>query len=101
VDAYLHLAELTEQLNINGEAFNFSRDEPLSVRDIHKSVYEAVGIKYLEPIVRNLARSEIKDQHLDSKKAREVLKWESKVSLIEGLKNTAVWYSDYFSKSKS
>jgi CDP-glucose 4,6-dehydratase len=101
VDAYLHLAESTEQLNINGEAFNFSRDEPLSVRDIHKAVYEAVGVEYLEPIVRNSARSEIKDQHLDSKKAREVLKWKSKVSLSEGLKKTAEWYSDYFSKGKT
>ena len=97
VDAYLHLAESTESKPINGEAFNFSRDEPLSVLDIHKAIYEASSIEYRTPTISNSAKSEIKDQHLDSKKARELLGWTSKVTLQEGLKLTAEWYKNYLS----
>jgi CDP-glucose 4,6-dehydratase len=95
VDAYLHLAESTESNQFNGEAFNFSRDEPLSVLDIHKEIYKASGIEYRTPIISNSAKSEIKDQHLDSKKARELLGWTSKVTLQEGLKLSAEWYENY------
>jgi CDP-glucose 4,6-dehydratase len=43
VDAYIHLAVETEKGKINGEAFNFSRDEPLSVMDLYKQICQ----KYL------------------------------------------------------
>jgi len=99
VDAYLHLAESTEKLEINGEAFNFSNDHPLSVLEIHKAIYEASGVDYLEPLVRNIAKSEIQDQHLDSSKAHNILNWKSNVTLHEGLRRTAEWYSNFFSKS--
>jgi CDP-glucose 4,6-dehydratase len=99
VDAYLHLAESTEELGINGEAFNFSRDEPLSVLELHKAIYEVVGVDYIKPIIANSAKSEIKDQHLDSKKAREILGWSSKVTLKEGLELTYDWYRNYLSMS--
>jgi CDP-glucose 4,6-dehydratase len=99
VDAYLHLAESTEKMEINGEAFNFSRDEPLSVIELHKAIYEVAGVDYLKPIISNTAKSEIKDQHLDSKKAREILGWSSKVTLKEGLELTYDWYRNYLSMS--
>lgn len=100
VDAYLYLAESTVRLKINGQAFNFSRDEPLSVIDMHRAVYEAVGIEYKKPTIINSAKSEIRDQHLDSKKARDLLNWNSRISLSEGLKITAEWYSNYLSETK-
>ena len=95
VDAYLHLAESTETNQFNGEAFNFSRDEPLSVLDIHKEIFAASGTEYRTPTISNSTKSEIKDQHLDSRKARELLGWSSKVTLQEGLKLTAEWYQKY------
>ena len=97
VDAYLHLAESTESNQFNGEAFNFSRDEPMSVLDIHMKIYEASGIEYRRPVISNAAKSEIKNQHLNSRKARELLGWKSKVTLQEGLKLTAEWYKNYLS----
>jgi len=96
VNAYLHLAESTEEMRINGEAFNFSNDHPLSVLEIHKAIYEAAGADYVQPNVRSHAKSEIQDQHLDSTKARKLLNWSSSVSLEEGLRNTAGWYTSYF-----
>ena len=100
VDAYLCLAESTEKQEINGQAFNFSRDEPLSALDIHKAVYVASNQEYVEPKILNSTKSEIRDQHLNSQKARRILNWTSKVSLSEGLSMTADWYSDYFTKNK-
>jgi CDP-glucose 4,6-dehydratase len=100
VNAYLHLAESTEELSLTGEAFNFSRDEPLSVLEIHSAIYKALNIDYLNPVIHNTATSEIKDQHLDSRKAREILGWESKINLESGLKLTAEWYADYLGARK-
>ena len=100
VDAYLCLAEATEKLEINGQAFNFSRHEPLSALDIHKAVYAACNHEYVAPKILNSAKSEIKDQHLDSQKAEKILNWTSKVPLSEGLSMTADWYTHYFSKNK-
>ena len=100
VDAYLNLAESTEKLKINGQAFNFSRDEPLSVLDIHKAIYKASNRDYVAPKIIDSAKSEIKDQHLDSRKAKTILNWSSNVSLSEGLALTAEWYTNYFLKNK-
>ena len=96
VDAYLHLAESSEKLDIAGEAFNFSRDEPLSVLEMHKAIYATKEISYVAPDISDSARSEIKDQHLDSKKAKDVIGWQSKISLEEALRITSKWYEGYF-----
>jgi CDP-glucose 4,6-dehydratase len=95
VSAYLRLSEVSQSKNLNGEAFNFSRDEPLSVLDLYKSVSIAVVGKLVDPEIQNTARSEIKDQHLDSSKAKSVLGWESKLTLEDGLKKTISWYKTY------
>jgi CDP-glucose 4,6-dehydratase len=100
VDAYIHLAEATEKLNINGEAFNFSNDHPLTVFEIHKAIYQAAGKHYQEPLIQNTAKSEILNQHLDSSKAKSILGWSSKLSLDDGLRITADWYSNFLRKTK-
>jgi CDP-glucose 4,6-dehydratase len=95
VSAYLKLSEVSQTKDINGQAFNFSRDEPLSVLDLYKSVSIAAVGKFVDPEIQNTAKSEIKDQHLDSSKAKSVLGWESKVTLEDGLEKTVKWYKAY------
>ncbi len=92
VDAYIHLATKTKTENLNGEAFNFSRDQPLTVMEIYKGICEITSGVYVEPKILNAANNEIKDQYLDSSKAREILGWESKFTLESGLKETLSWY---------
>jgi len=92
VDAYIHLAVETEKGKINGEAFNFSRDEPLSVMDLYKQICQAFNNSYVEPKILNSAKNEIKDQHLDSSKAKKVLGWKSNFTLTDGLTETINWY---------
>jgi CDP-glucose 4,6-dehydratase len=100
VGAYLFRAEQTETKNIQGEAYNFSRDEPLSVLDIYREVCSVVVGKYVEPKILSTTTSEIKDQHLDSSKARKELGWNSNVSLELGITKTLEWYIKYFKDNK-
>lgn len=98
VEAYLHLAVETEKGKINGEAFNFSRDEPLSVMVLYKQICHTFNGSYVEPKILNTAKNEIKDQHLDSSKARKVLGWKSNFTLTDGLTETINWYKTNLTK---
>nr|WP_320132882.1 NAD-dependent epimerase/dehydratase family protein [uncultured Holophaga sp.] len=92
VDAYLALAEAADREGVKGEAFNFSPERALSVLEITRMVLEAAGRPDLEPVIANTAKAEIKDQYLDSSKARERLGWSCQRSLKEGLEATTAWY---------
>ena len=95
VSAYLNLSEVSQTKGINGEAFNFSRDEPLSVLELYKNISNAGVGKFIEPEIQNTAKSEIKDQHLNSGKAQSILGWKSSVTLQDGLTKTVSWYKSY------
>ena len=95
VSAYLVLAEqLAAQPSLTGEAFNFSNDTPLAVRQTVDRILALMGSD-LTPVVLNEATSEIPRQYLDSAKARRVLGWRPAFDLDEGLKRTIAWYRDH------
>ena len=98
VDAYMHMADAVSSAGIPGEAYNFSRDEPISVLDIYRAISDEIVGRYVEPKIMDSAKSEIIDQHLDSSKARKELGWVSSITLKEGLKKTHKWYLDFFSR---
>jgi len=100
VSGYLKLAEVSQSKDINGEAYNFSRDEPLSVLELYKQICQSTVGKYVEPKVLNKAKSEIKDQHLNSAKAKNALGWSSNVSLESGVARTVDWYKHYLIGAK-
>ncbi len=93
VNAYLTLAEKMKVLKLEGEAFNFSNDRPLSVLDVFKRISSNVNKKNVEPRILNEAQFEIKHQYLSSQKAKDILSWESQFSIDEGLKDTISWYA--------
>jgi len=95
VDAYLHMAQAIETKNISGDAFNFSRDEPMTVLELYRKISEVVVGSYIEPEIQNTAKAEIHSQHLDSGKARRELGWNSKVTIEDGLKRTLDWYKKF------
>ena len=100
VDAYLSLAENADREGVRGEAFNFSPERPLSVLEITRMVLEAMGRGDLEPIIQNTAKAEIKDQYLDSSKAKRLLNWSPKCTLQEGLEATVVWYRAFLAEAR-
>lgn len=97
-DAAIGYMRLAEQMELNptlrGQAFNFSAEEPLSVLGIVDAILEKMGSDLL-PDVRNEASNEIRDQHLSSRKAREVLGWKPVFGLDEGLERSIRWYRDF------
>jgi CDP-glucose 4,6-dehydratase len=97
VAAYIQIAGSLMTGSNSGEAFNISREEPISVLDIYRTISLLVRGSYMEPVVLNEAHGEIVNQHLSSKKARELLHWESRYPLQEGLNETIEWYKNYFS----
>jgi CDP-glucose 4,6-dehydratase len=95
VSAYLYLAEKMEELNVQGEAFNFSNDKPVNVKDLVESVLNVMGRKDLEPVILNEASNEIRYQYLTSEKAKSILGWLPRYTLDQGLRETINWYTNY------
>jgi CDP-glucose 4,6-dehydratase len=94
--AYTLLAEkLSGKRSLAGEAFNFSNEIQVTVRELVDRVLALMDSK-LEPIILNEASNEIRHQYLSAKKAREGLGWKPLFTLDEGLKKTIDWYSNYF-----
>ncbi len=94
VAAYLLLATHLDQPEIQGQAFNFGLDAPCTVLQIVETLQSLMGCSHLSPQVLNRASAEIRDQTLDSSKAKTLLNWSSRYSLEEGLTQTIQWYSN-------
>jgi len=95
VKGYLLLAEKFQKLNLGGEAFNFSNEQPLSVAKLVNTIYETVG-KKADYQILNQAKNEIKHQYLSSKKAKKILGWKPKYNLQNGLEKTIRGYQEIF-----
>ncbi|MBU0591471.1 GDP-mannose 4,6-dehydratase [Candidatus Micrarchaeota archaeon] len=98
VSAYKVLAKATAEKQFHGEAFNFSNEIQLTVLQMVGKILKACGKENLNPVVQNKATNEIKNQHLDASKAKKILGWKSEWGIDDGLKETAEWYHNYFSK---
>jgi CDP-glucose 4,6-dehydratase len=94
--AYLHLAEQMDRSEILGEAFNFSNELQITVKELVQKILSLMGKTNLEPIILNQANNETKHQYLSAQKARQLLSWSSQYSLEEALKETIMWYQDFF-----
>ena len=94
VAAYEALAENVHRPGVKGEAFNFSAEKPLSVLEIVAAVTHAMNSS-LTPDVRNTAVAEIRDQYLDSSRAKTVLGWKSSWTLATALGETVDWYQAF------
>lgn len=92
--AYLRLAEaMAGDPSLAGQAFNFSAEEPVSVRAMVDRIQRAAGTD-LEPVIANDAVGEIPAQHLSARKARDVLGWAPEYGLESGLREAVGYYRD-------
>lgn len=96
VNAYLVLAFNANKENIRGQAFNFGPNKPYSVLEIVHALQRLMDCTDLAPQVLNVAKEEIRDQSLDSKKAHKILGWQPLFTLEEGLRRSIEWYTNYF-----
>lgn len=95
VEAYLTTAAQIGRSEIDGEAFNFADQQPMTVLEICRETLAAAGRRDLVPEVLGQASHEIKRQYLDSSKARDRLGWVPRFGLGEGLTRTVQWYRQH------
>ena len=100
VQAYLILALHSQEEGVRGEAFNFSGEQPWTVLEIIQSIRKLMGCEHVDPVILNKANAEIRDQYLDSSKARRILKWSPLYSLEKGLAETIEWYKVFLEKNR-
>ncbi|MFN8412673.1 MAG: GDP-mannose 4,6-dehydratase [Anaerolineales bacterium] len=94
--AYMMLAEqLADRKELKGEAFNFSNEIQVSVREIVSRIIKLMDSN-LQPEILNEANNEIRHQYLSAKKAREILNWKPIYNLDEALALTIDWYKEFF-----
>ena len=93
--AYMHLAEqLAAHPELKGEAFNFSNEIQVTVKQIVDQTL-ALMKSDLQPDILNEVTNEIRHQYLNAEKARRVLSWKPIFSLEEGLRRTIDWYDNF------
>ena len=98
VSAYMTMAAAVQSDDVQGEAFNFSPETQVTVIEIVQAIQKLMQRADLEPEILDTVKMEIRDQYLDSEKARRLLGWTPRYSLEQGLTETIAWYRDYFSK---
>jgi CDP-glucose 4,6-dehydratase len=96
VHAYTLLAEKLLAGHGGGEAYNFSNEVQLTVKDVVALVTELMDRPDLPPVILSDAPNEIPHQYLSAEKARRKLGWKSTYTMREGLQETIAWYRDYF-----
>jgi CDP-glucose 4,6-dehydratase len=96
VMAYTMLAERLLVGEVQGEAFNFSNEQPVTVLELVQMITALMGRQDLEPVVLNEANNEIPHQYLSAQLARTRLGWTPRYSLDEGLRDTIAWYRAFF-----
>ena len=98
--AYMLLAEqLASRPELKGEAFNFSNEIQVNVKELVKKILFLMGSP-MKPEIRNEVKNEIRHQYLSSAKARKMLKWKPLYDLDRGLKETIEWYRKHFKEAK-
>jgi CDP-glucose 4,6-dehydratase len=98
--AYMLLAEqLAANPKLAGEAFNFSNEIQLTVKDIVGRILGLMGSN-LEPDVRNEVSNEIKLQYLSAEKARRMFDWKPLFTTDDALRRTIEWYTRYLAEKQ-
>ena len=95
VDAYVTTAERLLAGESGGEAYNFSNEIQVNVKELVEIISKAAGITNLPPIVQNNATNEIPHQYLSAEKARTQLSWRAGWTLEQGMAETIAWYREY------
>ncbi len=91
VEAYITLAEKSYDVDLAGQAFNFSPERGLTVMEVVQEIGRAMCVEP-ELVIQNRAKMEIQNQTLDSTRARSLLSWAPKWTIAEGLEETVAWY---------
>lgn len=93
VDAMIALAKNLKR--VQGEAFNISSLDNLSVLEVIKSVESVTGQKVKYKIL-SIAKNEIPKQSVNFNKIKKTLGWKPKNNLVTNIPQIFNWYKLYF-----
>jgi CDP-glucose 4,6-dehydratase len=93
-------AEHLSEKKVQGQAFNFSLERPVTVLELVGMIQDLMKARHLEPDVQNNASGEIREQYLSAKKSHDVLGWQPQFTLEQGLQETIGWYKEYLAANK-
>lgn len=102
LNGYIKLAvKLKKNKNIHGEEFNFGPSsnnfKVVEILKFAKKIWPSINWK----VIKNKNFFENKLLSLNSKKAKKILNWNTKLNIFNNIKLTIEWYKLYFSnKSK-
>lgn len=102
VEGFIKIAEADDR--VLGEVINIGSNFEISIGDLAKKVISLINknvrIKFDVSRVRP-EKSEVERLLVDNRKAKELIGWEPRVSLDEGLKKTIEWISKNIGKYKT
>ena len=95
-NAYLTIANALDRDDVRGEAFNAGGGSPHAVGEVVELIARLAGTD-VEPRILGMGNpaGEIDRQYVDPTKIRDVLGWEPRVGLEEGLRRTIDWYREH------
>ncbi len=94
--AYLAIADALDRDEVRGQAFNAGGGRPYPVGEVVELIARLAGTG-VEPDIRGAGNpaGEIDRQYVDPSKIRNLVGWEPKVSLEDGLRQTIEWYREH------
>lgn len=101
VGAYVITAEKLLAGGAAGEAYNFSNEIQVDVRELVEVIRRVAGDTRLEPVILNDAPNEIPHQYLSAAKARRELGWKPGYTLEQGMTETVEWYRQFFQENRT
>lgn len=99
IDAYLMLGAISDVKLERNRIFNFGSGNPISVRDLIKTIGKIAGAEIKIIREKDVREGEITDQYVSWEKSKRMLGWNPRVTLNEGLERTVAWYKNYFLSS--
>ncbi len=80
---------------------NVSSKEIITIKDLVKTICKKMNTNYKNIVkISKDRRAKDKKYFMNSKKAKNILKWNNSISLDQGLNNTIKWYVKNFNKIK-
>lgn len=96
VRAYILLGEANMSKIGQNRIYNFGSNNIFSVQEIIEKIIVLSGKNLKISRIEDVRDFEIKTQYSSWKKAKKIFRWDPEYSIDDGLKQTLVWYKDYF-----
>lgn len=79
---------------LGGQVFNLGGGSRVSVNDVVRNIIELTGKRNVRPLYQSPNAGDVPDTHAEIKKAKQILGYDPKVTLKEGLRNFVKWLAE-------